>query len=350
MRKHDSATGSGSEALRPGAPPSGSGLVLGALGVLAFSFTLPATRLAVADLDGAVVGLGRAVVAAALAAVTLAVRGEPFPRRAHWPRLAVVSLGVVVGFPLFSALALRNVPASHGAVIVGLLPAATAVMAALRAGERPSLAFWISSFLGLLAVLAFAAALGAGRPQAADLLIFVAVLLGALGYAEGGALSRELGGWQVISWALVLSAPVLGPVVALRAAVHGLSASPAAWVGFAYVALVSQFLGFFAWYRGLALGGVARVGQLQLAQPVLTLLWSALLLRERVTGPTVVAAAAVLLSAGLTQRARVHAVAGAGSRRDAPGEGPGAPSRSAPGPAAPPCGCPPPATGPSWHG
>lgn len=186
----------------------------GALGVLGFSFTLPATRLAVSELDGTVVGLGRAVVAAGLAALVLLVTRQPLPPRHLWGRLAVVALGVVFGFPLFSAWALEQVPAAHGAVIVGLLPAATAVMAALRGGERPSSGFWFASLCGLGAVLAFAAAQGAGRPQPADGLILIAVLLGALGYAEGGRLARELGGWQVISWALVLSAPVLMPVVA----------------------------------------------------------------------------------------------------------------------------------------
>lgn len=276
------------------------------MGILAFSFTLPATRVAVGQLDGTVVGLGRALVAAVLAAAVLRATRQPLPPRRLWGRLAVVSLGVVLGFPLFSALALTMVPASHGAVVVGLLPAATALMAVLRAGERPSSAFWASSLLGLAAVTAFAAAMGAGRPQLADGLILLAVGLGALGYAEGGALARELGAWQVICWALVGAAPFLAPVVVLRVFERGLSAGPAAWAGFAYVSVVSQFLGFFAWYRGLAQGGVARVGQLQLAQPVLTLLWSALLLGERLSLATAAAAGAVLASVALTQRARVR--------------------------------------------
>jgi drug/metabolite transporter (DMT)-like permease len=222
-----------------------------------------------------------------------------------WGRLALTAIGVVFGFPLFSALALTQVPAAHGAVIVGLLPAATAVMAALRAGERPSLGFWLAALLGLVAVLTFAVVQGAGRPQLADGLILLAVALGALGYAEGGSLSRELGGWQVISWVLVLSAPLLLPVVAWRVLQTGLSASLPAWLGFAYVSLVSMYLGFFAWYRGLAAGGVARIGQIQLAQPVLTLLWSVLLLGERVTWDMIFAAAAVLACVALSQRTRV---------------------------------------------
>lgn len=264
--------------------------------------------MAVGEIDGAVVGLGRGVVAAVLAAAVLLATRQPVPPRRLWGRLAVVSLGVVLGFPLFSALALRAVPASHGAVVVGLLPAATAAMATLRAGERPSPAFWASSLLGLAAVVSFAAAMGAGLPRPADGLLLLAVALGALGYAEGGALAREMGAWQVICWALVMAAPFLAPVVLSRVLEGGLSASPAAWAGFAYVSVVSQFLGFFAWYRGLAMGGVARVGQLQLAQPVLTLAWSALLLGERPSAWTAVAAAAVLASVALTQRARVRVV------------------------------------------
>ncbi|HEX8704951.1 MAG TPA: DMT family transporter [Myxococcaceae bacterium] len=259
------------------------GLVLGVVAVTAFSLSLPATRAAVPELGGTVVGLGRAVVAAALAAAVLAVRRERLPERKYWPRLALVALGVVVGFPLLSAHALRDMPSTHGAVLVGLLPAATAVAAVLRARERPSPAFWLASAAGLVCVLLFATAQGAGRLTAGDGLVLLAVAAGALGYAEGGALSRELGGWRVICWALVLSLPVLVPVVALAVDEHVWQASARAWLGFGYVSVVSMFLGFFAWYRAMALGGVARMGQLQLLQPLLSLLWSALLLGEHVS-------------------------------------------------------------------
>lgn len=305
MRNHDNATRGLAETApsipgRPRAQARWTGLLWGAIGVLAFSFTLPATRLAVSELDGVFVGLGRAVVAAVLAAFLLGAARQKWPPLRLWPRLATVAFGVVIGFPLFSALALTQVPAAHGAVIVGLMPIATALMAVLRAGERPSGAFWIASLIGLMAVLSFAVVQGAGRPQLADGLILVAVFLGALGYAEGGALARELGGWQVISWALVLAAPLLFPLVAVRVWQTGLSAGPGAWLGFAYISVVSMFLAFFAWYRGLALGGVARVGQVQLVQPILTLLWSALFLGEQVSSITIAAAAAVLASVGLT--------------------------------------------------
>lgn len=297
----------------PGRAAGRGGFGFGALGVLAFSFTLPATRVAVADLDATVVGLGRAVVAACLAVAWLAWDGARRPSSSEWPRLALVAGGVVVGFPLFSALALRDVPAAHAAVVIGTLPAATAVMAVWRAHERPSLAFWASSAAGLAGVIVFAAAQGTGRPQLADLYALAAVALGALGYAEGGALARTMGGARVISWALILAAPILAPVVGLAALRSGLAAPPSAWLGFAYVAIVSAFLGFFAWYRGLAAGGVARIGQIQLAQPLLTLLWSWLLLSEDVGITTVAAALFILGCVALTQRARV-ALAGAPGR------------------------------------
>jgi drug/metabolite transporter (DMT)-like permease len=288
------------------------GFLFGALGVLAFSFTLPATRIAVGQLDSTVVGLGRAVVAAILAAVVLAVRREPLLPPAMWGRIAIVGAGVVVGFPLFSAMALKHLSSAHSAVIVGLLPIATAVLAVVRAGERPTARFWLASAAGLAAVLAFAVAEGAGTLQGADLLVLLAVALGALGYAEGGALAREIGGWRVICWGLVATVPFIAPAVAAAIIRTGLRADPAAWVGFAYVSVISMFLGFFAWYRGMAAGGVARIAQLQLAQPILTLVWSALLVGERVGPVTVAAALLVLVSVGATQRAAVRHPAGAG--------------------------------------
>ena len=292
-----------------GAPPvtllASNAVLWGGLGVLAFSFSLPATRLAVADLSPVVVGLGRALVAAALAAALLAVRRERVPDRADLSRLLLTGVGVVIGFPLFSSMALRELSSAHASVIVGLLPAATAAFAVARGGERPGRAFWAAAVAGLAAVLAFAATQGAGGLAVADLYVLAAVALCAFGYAEGGALSRRYGGWQVICWALVLTAPALVPVVAFAVARDGLSAGADAWLGFAYVSLFSMFLGFFAWYRGLALGGIARIGQIQLAQPVLTLVWAALLLGEQVTTATVVAALAVLACVALTQRARV---------------------------------------------
>ncbi|MCW2994662.1 MAG: family transporter [Conexibacter sp.] len=286
-------------------PRLAPGLPLGALGVLAFSFSLPATRLAVADLDPWLVAFGRAVVAGVLSGAFLLVTRAPRPTRVQLKDLALVALGVVVGFPLCTSLALHHLPASHGAVVVGMLPAATAVAAVVLAGERPTRAFWLASGAGLTAVLAFALTRGGGDLGAPDLELVAAVLLCAVGYAVGGRLSRELGGARTICWALVISLPLTTTVATIALAGDGAHAGATAWLGFAYVSLISMFLGFFAWYAGLARGGVAKIGQVQLAQPVLSLTWAALILGESV-GPATVGAALVVLGCVVaTQRTRV---------------------------------------------
>jgi drug/metabolite transporter (DMT)-like permease len=285
-------------------------LVYGLLAVLGFSFSLPATRAAVEDLDATFVGLGRAVAAGVLAAALLAATRQQLPHRRHLPELGLVILGVVVGFPLFTALALQELTSAHGAVMIAVIPAATAVAAVMFAGERPSPGFWAASGAGLVAVLAFAASRGTGLPTGSDLMLLLGVALVAVGYAAGGSLAREIGGWQVICWALVLSLPLLTPVTAIAVADGGVGeGDTAAWLGFAYVSLVSMFLGFFAWYAGMARGGVAKTGQLMLVMPLLTLVWSALLLDESVTAGTVLAAVAVLACVVATQRARVESAA-----------------------------------------
>ncbi|WP_260416910.1 DMT family transporter [Paractinoplanes abujensis] len=281
-------------------------MALGALGVLAFSMSLPATRVAVGELDAWFVAFGRAAGAAVLAAVYLRITGAPRPAGRQWRRLAIVALGVVVGFPLFTSLALTSQTSAHGAVVVTVLPAVTAVFAVLRAGERPPWVFWPAGAAGVGVVLTFLVATGAagGALAASDLFLLAAVILCGLGYAEGGALARELGGARTICWALVLSLPVTATITAVSATAAVPHAGTAAWSAFAYLTAVSMFLGFFAWYAGLARGGIARVGQVQLAQPVLTLLWSALLLGESVTPAALVAAAVVLACVALIQRTR----------------------------------------------
>lgn len=276
--------------------------MLGLLGVIAFSGTLPATRLAVAHLDPVFVGLGRAVVAAVLAAVVLAVTRTPWPARNLWPRLAVVAAGVVVGWPVLSAYAMRHVPASHGAVVSGLLPLATALAGALLAHERPTRRFWACAIFGSAVIVAFALWEGGGAPQLADLLLVGAVIAAAIGYAEGARVARLLGGWQVICWVLVLSAPFLLLPTWLTMDARTLEAPWTAWAGFAYVAVVSMFLGFFAWYKGLALGGIAAVGQTQLLQPFLTIFASAWLLQEHVDAATFIAAALVIAAIALGRK------------------------------------------------
>ncbi|HVF63479.1 MAG TPA: DMT family transporter [Casimicrobiaceae bacterium] len=278
------------------------GLLFGFVGVIAFSITLPATRVAVAELDPTFVGLGRAVVAALFAAITLYVAQSPWPTRSQWQRLAVVAAGVVIGFPVLSAWAMQRVPASHGAVVIGLLPLATAAAGAWLAHERPSKRFWICSTLGSAIVVAFALRQGGGHLQLADLLLIGAVAAAAIAYAEGARLSRTIGGWQVISWALILALPFIVVPAALTMQ-HAAAASWSAWLGFGYVSLVSMYLGFFAWYKGLALGGIAKVGQVQLLQPFFTIAFSAIVIGEAVDAITFAAAALVVASIALGRRA-----------------------------------------------
>jgi drug/metabolite transporter (DMT)-like permease len=280
------------------------GYLFGFLGVASFSLTLPATRLAVAALDPVFVGLGRAVVAALLAATVLALNRAPWPGWALLPRLALVAGGVVIGFPLFSAWAMQSVPAAHGAVVIGLLPLATAMAGAWIAHERPSRLFWWCAIFGGAVVVGFALWHGAGTPQPADGLLVLAVASAAIGYAEGGRLARTLGSLQVICWALVIAAPVVAIPTALAIDHRVLTAPASAWIGFAYVSIVSMFLGFFAWYRGLAQGGIATVGQVQLVQPFLTLFASAWLLGERIDAATIVAAGLVIASIAVGRRDR----------------------------------------------
>jgi drug/metabolite transporter (DMT)-like permease len=281
------------------------GLGLAGLGVLAFSFTFPATVLALDGLDPYLIGIGRAATAALLATVALAAGRAPRPRGGQWAGLAAAGAGVVFGFPVLSTLALdRGASSAHAAVVIGLLPAATAVLAAVRAGERPPAAFWLASATGALCVSGFALSRGAGHLTPADLLLFGALLAGAVGYTEGGRLAREMPGWRVISWALVLTAPISVPVTAVLLATGHPHWSGRALAGFCYVSVVSMFVGFFAWYAGLGRAGIARAGQTQLVQPVLTLAWSALLLGEPVGAGTWLVAIAVLGCVAWTQRAR----------------------------------------------
>ena len=280
------------------------GYLFGFLGVASFSLTLPATRLAVAALDPVFVGLGRAIVAALLAAVVLVLNRAPWPGWALLPRLALVAGGVVVGFPLFSAWAMQSLPAAHGAVVIGLLPLATALAGAWIAHERPSRLFWWCATFGSVVVVGFALWRGGGVPQPADGLLVLAVASAAIGYAEGGRLARTLGSLQVICWALVIAAPLVAIPTALAIDDRVLTAPVSAWAGFAYVSVVSMFLGFFAWYRGLALGGIATVGQVQLIQPFLTIFASALLLGEPIDAATIVAAGLVIASIAVGRRDR----------------------------------------------
>jgi drug/metabolite transporter (DMT)-like permease len=287
---------------------SRAGLWWGLLGVAAFSFTVPFTRVVVEDgaMSPLFVGSARAVIATVLAAGALALTRQLVPRGVQWGRLAIVAGGVVVGFPLLTSYALITVPASHGAVVIALLPAATAVMAVIRGWERPPTSFWVAAAVGSVAAVVFAALQGGGlgRLHWSDALLFGAVVVCAIGYAEGGLLSRELGSWQTISWALVLSSPLMVVLAGISIVQQPPTGTVIQWGAFAYLAVVSMFLGFFAWYRGLAIGPMAQVSQVQLAQPVLSICWAALLLREQLTWSTVLGGIAVIVCALLAVRAR----------------------------------------------
>ncbi|QHF30073.1 DMT family transporter [Pseudomonas sp. R32] len=283
-----------------------TGMVLGLLGVIIFSLTLPMTRIVVQELHPLLNGLGRALLAAIPAAALLLWRREKWPTWAQIKGLSLVALGVILGFPVLSAWAMQSVPASHGALVNGLQPLCVAVYAAWLSHERPSKAFWACAALGSALVLAYAMIMGAGQIHAGDLLMLAAIAVGGLGYAEGGRLAREMGGWQVICWALVLSAPLLlGPVLYL-ALQHQGPVSAKAWWAFGYVSLFSQFIGFFAWYAGLALGGIARVSQIQLLQIFFTIALSALFFGEQVEPITWVFAAGVIATVVLGRKTRVH--------------------------------------------
>lgn len=269
----------------------GSGLV----GVVIFSASLPATRVAVGGFAPLFLTSVRAVIAALLGAALLAAFRERRPARGDLGSLAIVALGVVVGFPLLTALALRHVTAAHSIVFVGLLPLATAFFGVLRGGERPRPAFWLFSGIGSLTVASFALAQGGAGSATGDLLMIAAILACGLGYAEGATLSRRLGGWQVISWSLVLSLPAMA-VVAFATRPETLAGiGLPAWAGLAYVSVFSMLVGFVFWYRGLALGGIAGVGQLQLLQPFFGLALAGLLLGEPVAVSMLAATAIVVL-------------------------------------------------------
>jgi drug/metabolite transporter (DMT)-like permease len=275
------------------------GFALGVLGVVIFAMTLPMTRLAVGDasdpqLPPAFVTAGRAGLAGLLSLVYLRSVGAARPAREHWRCLAICALGTVLGFPLFLALALRHDDAMHAAVVTGVLPLGTAVAAALWLHQRASRAFWVCAAIGCALVLAFAAHQGQGALSAADGLLLLAVASASIGYVAGAQVSVKLPAEQVICWVLVLSLPLTLPAMLATWPANAGAVRGTAWGGFAYVTLFSMWLGFFAWYRGLALGGVLRVSQVQLLQPFLALLFAVPVLGERLDAVTVVFALVVM--------------------------------------------------------
>lgn len=272
------------------------GLFLGLVGVICFSLTLPSTSVAVEYFGTTVVGLGRTVVAAILVAVVLIVKKEKLPSPRQFKSLLIVAVGAVLGFPLLTSWAMESLPVSHGAVEVALLPLATAGFAIFRAGERPSRKFWISSIVGSLAVIMYALHLGFGQLQFADLALLAAVIILGLSYAEGGVLAKELGSWQVIAWAVIIGAPFFIIPVGLQLTTEMLHAPMHAWISFIYLAIVSQFLAYVAWYSGMAMGGISRVSQIQYLQPFLMILFATVFLDESITWFTLVIAVIVVIS------------------------------------------------------
>ncbi|WP_349437602.1 DMT family transporter [Pararhizobium sp. A13] len=272
-----------------------SGWINGFLGVLIFSGSLPATRVAVADFDPVFLTVARAAIAGALALALLMMFRQKRPARSDMVSLMVVSFGVVVGFPMLTALALKHITSAHSIVFVGLLPLATAIFGVLRGGERPRPAFWLFSGLGSLLVAGFALLQAFSASPIGDLLMLAAIIACGLGYAEGAKLSRTLGGWQVICWALVLSLPIMATLALVTMPPSFAETGQPAWLGLAYVSVFSMLVGFVFWYRGLAQGGIAAVGQLQLLQPFFGLVLAATLLNEAVSWPMVAVTAAVVL-------------------------------------------------------
>ncbi|MEV3991402.1 DMT family transporter [Streptomyces sp. NPDC049837] len=290
--------------LRRRVSPLQNGTVLAALGVVCFSFSFPGTVWA---LDGfgpwSATGV-RGVLAAVIALSALVSTRAPLPARADWPALAVVAGGCGLGFPLLSTLALQTSSTAHSAVVIGLLPVATATVSALLTRRRPSKVFWAAAGAGAATIVVFTLMQSHGRPTAGDLYLFAALLVCAAGYAVGGRLSAHMPGWRVIAWGVVLAAPVNLMVSAIALPQEPVHLTVKAIVGMAYIAGVSQFGGFVVWYQGMSLIGVPKASQLQLAQPLLTLMWAVLLLGEHLTPAAPVAAVIVLACIVVTQRAR----------------------------------------------
>lgn len=270
----------------------------------AFSLTFPATAWGLEGFGPWSLVAVRGVLAALLAGGCLLALRVPLPDRRHWAGLAVVAAGVVVGFPLLTTLALQTSTTAHAAVVVGLLPLTTALLSALRMGTRPSRTFWTAALAGAAAVVAFTVQQSGGSLTTADLYLFGALLVCAAGYTEGGRLARVMPGWQVVGWALLLCLPVSVPAAALALTLEPVQLTAHSVTGLLWVSAGSQFLGLVIWYRGMAVIGVPKASQLQLAQPLLTLVWSVLLLGEHLTVAAPLTAAAVLVCIAVTQRAR----------------------------------------------
>src|SRR5690349_18759497 len=280
------------------------GLLLGFVGMAIFGGTLPATRIAVSAIDPVALTAMRTAIAGICSLALVVVLRRKFPPRQLWLQLAVASICVVILFPFLMALAVQTVDASHGGVVMGALPIATAFVAVLITHERPKPLFWIASLAGAALVVAFALRQGGGALTSGDLLLFAAVAASAVGYAFSGRLTIEMPGWEVISWALVIALPISLPAAVLFLPGNGGEIPLRPWLALVYVALFSQWIGFFAWNAGLAMGGIARVSQMQLLQPFVTFALAALINGETITPQTVLFAAGVVATVAISTRTR----------------------------------------------
>ncbi len=284
------------------------GYLLGLIGVAVFSLTLPFSRLAVREFDPYFVSIGRTVIAALVAIPLVLITRQPWPDRSDLIKLVIIAAGVIFGFPILSTIAMKTAPASHGSVVLALLPLGTAFMSTIFAGEKPSRIFWLWSLLGSFTVILYALWDGGVALHGADSLLVLAVLAAAMGYAAGGQLSRKLGGWQVICWALIVALPVTVPLTwYFSRSVTGYE-SWQGWACFAYLGLMSQLIGFFAWNNGLALGGVAKVGQVQLLQTFMTQVAAYFILSEALTIRSLFFASLVGLCVWFGRKAQVKRV------------------------------------------
>ena len=283
------------------------GLLLGFIGMAIFGGTLPATRLAVSQIDPIALTSLRTAIAGLCSLVLLVALCRPLPPRALWPQLALAMLCVAVVFPLLMSMGMQTVDASHGGVVLGILPIATALVAVAITHERPRPLFWIASVAGAALVIAFSLRQGGGAFSTGDLLLFAAVAVSAIGYAFSGRLTSQMPGWEVISWVLVIALPLSMPAAALTmpADISHISLKP--WLGLLYVALFSQWIGFFAWNAGMAMGGIARVSQVQLLQPFVTFALAAFFNDETITLQILLFAAAVVVTVAISTRTRAKA-------------------------------------------
>ena len=283
------------------------GMLIGFVGVAIFSLTLPFTRIAVQEMTPFYVSFGRGVIAGVCGALLLLLTKSPLPTRSQFKKLLITAFGVVYGFPIFTSLAMKTLPSAHSGIVLGILPLAMSAMGAVRFRERPSLAYWITAVCGTLLVLVYSMIDGGGGLALGDIWLLLAIVMAAIGYSEGGKLAQEMGAIKVISWAVAITLPINILATYLFANIAITDLSPNVFISFLYVGLFSAFIGFFFWYRGIALGGVARVGQVQLLQPFLTLIGAYLLLGEPITLLNMVFAIAVLVVVLIGRKTKIRA-------------------------------------------